>query len=41
MRVYGRMFDETVVQKLRKGFRIHDVQYGPYQVPPYLAHVVV
>jgi 23S rRNA pseudouridine2605 synthase len=32
VRVFGRMFSEKVIQKLRQGFYIKGKKYGPYIV---------
>ena len=32
VRVYGKMFDEQVLKDLRAGFKIKNIQYGPYMV---------
>jgi 16S rRNA U516 pseudouridylate synthase RsuA-like enzyme len=34
VRVFGRMFKDEVITKLRKGFLMSGRQYGPYIVSP-------
>jgi hypothetical protein len=32
VRVYGKMFDEKKLSKIREGMTINGIQYGPYIV---------